>query len=418
MECVNSSENIEDNDTLKVKSNPATKKLFNGVVIFLNDKDKDICDLKKQILSLGAKISPALSNEVTHVCFKDIPVEDKLESLRKNKGYKCSMKMNKLVNEYEHDIFSSLQLKTNLKKAIGNFPKVNSDEDGGTLDNLNIFEAAKKKFMSSNKTDGVVINENSNSTELFRTESSSKEVEIMWEDYIEPSAKRDFTKTDLIFSKETEIQEPIIKSENYIFQLSGFSPKEKNYYESILSNLGGDIVQSSVLHPTTTHLIIKNLKKSAKFLMGLAKGLMIINENYINMCLETKNLVDAKNFEWSKIETNKQKIKMALATTKWREKVQNDGCNAFSEWKVVLIVNNDRSEEIKELLMIGGASIMGNSIETVTEETTHILIDAQNSKIKELSNNTNKYDIMYKVDYISGFLIDGENSKFKYKIKN
>lgn len=89
----------------------------------------------------------------------------------------------------------------------------------------------------------------------------------------------------------------------------------------------------------------------------------------------------------------------------------------FSDWRVILIASESKERDIKIILEAGGANVISCTLDNISNSISHILVDTSRLKSHDefIKLYPNFESRIFKIDYISSFLLDGPNSaQLKY----
>ena len=191
---------------------------------------------------------------------------------------------------------------------------------------MSIFSEVKKSFQSKKSVDSIqdhqqeeIILDQGDISKQDDDDFNKTAVKIKWVDPVETSSDQkivDLSKTPirpapppdssdkiekilniepkkLKFNDITNIKLNEIKNVTCtkVFQFSGYNSTEKAYFKKFCSENNIKIVDGARLHPETTHLIIKVLKKNPKFLGAILRGIWIMNEEYLEQCIKNGRIL-------------------------------------------------------------------------------------------------------------------------------
>jgi topoisomerase (DNA) II binding protein 1 len=67
--------------------------------------------------------------------------------------------------------------------------------------------------------------------------------------------------------------------------------QEREYYESIILSLGGEVTDKPMFDPSATHLICYRPVRSEKLLASIASGKWVLNKSYLDASQKEKKFV-------------------------------------------------------------------------------------------------------------------------------
>ncbi|XP_068261378.1 DNA topoisomerase 2-binding protein 1 [Nyctibius grandis] len=206
------------------------------------------------------------------------------------------------------------------------------------------------------------------------------------------------------------------------FQLSSLNPQERFDYCHLIEELGGTVLEKQCFDPSCTHIIVGHPLRNEKFLASMAAGKWVLHRSYLEACRGAGCFVQEEDYEWGSnsilnvlpgINVNQKKL--ALAATRWRKKIhkgrQETGIaeGAFSGWKVILNVDQNKEAGFRRLLQSGGAKVFSGHSVSFFKEATHLFADF--SKLKPDDTRVNVAEAAaqrvncLKPEYIADYLI-------------
>lgn len=262
---------------------------------------------------------------------------------------------------------------------------------------------------------------NRTTTESFSPHSNIAENEIvpvnLTESKISTLSKAQLDNLNAETNKLQQNSEQTETFQKKKFMFSGLSENEKLQYSVIIRNLGGIVLDAKTFDKTGTHLILGQPLKNEKFLASVASGLWVLHKNYIESCEQAGYFVNEEMYEWGgpmtySLEHILNKFnKVALCPRRWRIKIQektntNKAYGAFSDWKVLVIADRQKSSTYKRILESGGAAII-KSYEDLNN-VTHAFIELPQEEFKkiDLESLVSSGINCLKPEYLAFYLIE------------
>lgn len=155
--------------------------------------------------------------------------------------------------------------------------------------------------------------------------------------------------------------------------------------------LGGQICQNlSNYDPACTHLLCERPNRGEKLLGCMAAGKWVLNISYIEECHARGVFLDESLYEWGNpkalnlptLAPEEQQI--AAAAHRWRLELTPDS-GAFSDYRVILSLQERNLAAIKNVLRAGGATILEPSspfsADATSATATHCFVDAKKAPL-------------------------------------
>lgn len=197
---------------------------------------------------------------------------------------------------------------------------------------------------------------------------------IVWEDPDHPKRsildkRSSKDKHDNMIHKE-HIEENVTEHECELsttrkFMLSGI--KDRNTYECVIRNLGGEVSTDANFDDNATHLLCIRLSRNEKMLGSIAAGKWVLHYSYLLDSERDGKFLDEEKYEWGnpkskgKIPEPNGEIENAIASAayKWRLKLLNKELDGpFSDIVALLMVSEEKYDQFKRLIEAGGGSVM------------------------------------------------------------
>ena len=169
-----------------------------------------------------------------------------------------------------------------------------------------------------------------------------------------------------------------------IFMLGGFKQDEKLLLIEQIEQLGGQVFDATLSlsdWQRTTHVVLKQIRRTEKLICGLSKGAWILNEDFVTKSIEQGHFVDEEAFEWFAEETvfrNNEAVVWMGAMKRWRQAEQLP----FARFRFA-IINSEGLQPPASLLHI--MSTIGGSTAAVV-----LTSDQDESKIASLIEELNQ----------------------------
>ncbi|XP_025993748.1 DNA topoisomerase 2-binding protein 1 isoform X2 [Solenopsis invicta] len=148
------------------------------------------------------------------------------------------------------------------------------------------------------------------------------------------------------------------------FMLSGI--KEKNAYEQVIRDLGGEVSTDANFDNSATHLLCIRLSRNEKMLGSVAAGKWVLHCSYLRDSEQDGKFLDEEEYEWgnpkskNKIPKPNGEIEIAIAAAvyRWRLKLQKELHGPFSNIVALLMVSEEKYDQFKRLIKAGGGMVV------------------------------------------------------------
>ncbi|XP_035690532.1 SMC5-SMC6 complex localization factor protein 1-like [Branchiostoma floridae] len=199
--------------------------------------------------------------------------------------------------------------------------------------------------------------------------------------------------------------------QRYVFQLSGFSGKERDDLTSKIQKLKGVCLQEQPYKPSCTHIISSKPCRSEKYLAACAAGKWIVTRKFLDDSSAAGRWLDESPYEYGHKATLHKAYPVTLlqAPRRWRQRVAQETVGAFAGWRSIVVVDDQkRRAAYKRLLEAGGATVLkaktvAHSQAVYAPQLTHVFLEK-------------KYDSAFRIlrrrgvlclspDYIAEFLL-------------
>lgn len=67
--------------------------------------------------------------------------------------------------------------------------------------------------------------------------------------------------------------------------------QDREYYESVILSLGGEVTGKHTFDPSATHLVCSRPGRSEKLLASIASGKWVLHKGYLDVCQKEKQFV-------------------------------------------------------------------------------------------------------------------------------
>ncbi|TGZ37603.1 DNA topoisomerase 2-binding protein 1 [Temnothorax longispinosus] len=216
-------------------------------------------------------------------------------------------------------------------------------------------------------------NEASDDIQKYMVKDSQPIDAIVWEDPDHPKrsilSKRSSKDKHSNVINEEHIEEDVAEQKcepptTRKFMLSGI--KDRNVYERIIKDLGGDVSTDTNFDNSATHLLCIRLSRNEKMLGSIAAGKWVLHCSYLRDSEQAGRFLDEEEYEWGNPK-NKDKIPepnseienaIAAAAYRWRQKLQKELDGPFSDIVALLMVSEEKYDQFKRLIEAGGGSVM------------------------------------------------------------
>ncbi|KAK0078812.1 hypothetical protein PV325_002080 [Microctonus aethiopoides] len=165
---------------------------------------------------------------------------------------------------------------------------------------------------------------------------------------------------DIVEEISTEIDPPRKRK----FMLSGL--RDRSNYEEIIKHLGGEVSPDATFDATATHLLCVKPSRNEKMLGSIAAGKWILHCSYLRDCERAGEFIDEEKYEWGNprskdiipIVENEPDKSYAAAAYRWRVKLQGTGKCAFNGMVAMLMVPNEKHDQLARLIKAGGGTVV------------------------------------------------------------
>ncbi|VDK62629.1 unnamed protein product, partial [Onchocerca ochengi] len=189
---------------------------------------------------------------------------------------------------------------------------------------------------------------------------------------------------------------------------------DRNILETMVLELGGEVCNEFC--EKITHLVCGRIVRNEKLLCSIAKGLIIVNEDYVVDSYAQSKWLEVDNYEWGSNHSlakhglsSQRFISFALACRRWRLKIEkNSNQRAFHNWKVLFYCGRHRFTDLKRIIDFGGGEAYLRQMDDVCslQGFTVALVEKSrfwNSKevVELIKNNIQCFGIDYLATYLT-----------------
>nr|CDQ02263.1 BMA-MUS-101, isoform g [Brugia malayi] len=164
-----------------------------------------------------------------------------------------------------------------------------------------------------------------------------------------------------------------------------------------------------------THLVCGRIVRNEKLLCSIAKGLLIVDEDYVIDSHAQSKWLEAGNYEWGSAHSvtkhgllsSQRFLSFALACPRWRQKIEkNSAERAFHNWKALLYCGRRRFADLKRIIRFGGGEAYLRDDICSLEGFTVALVEKSrfwNSQevVELIKNNIQCFDIDFLATYLT-----------------
>uniref|UniRef100_UPI00358F4402 DNA topoisomerase 2-binding protein 1 isoform X2 n=1 Tax=Myxine glutinosa TaxID=7769 RepID=UPI00358F4402 len=207
------------------------------------------------------------------------------------------------------------------------------------------------------------------------------------------------------------------------FQLSSMSPQDKIDYSQLIEEIGGLVLDKQYFDPDCTHILVGVPLRNEKYLAAMACGKWVLHKSYLEACRVSGHFLQEEDYEWGSrsildalSNVNPQQRRLAVAAQRWRIKLQflrqrepALKVGAFSGWKVILCIQQEKEAGFKRLLQSGGAKVFTACLAQTYVEATHLFADVLQLKESDgqliLQEASSHGVLCLRPEFIADFLI-------------
>uniref|UniRef100_A0AAF5RWP8 BRCT domain-containing protein n=2 Tax=Wuchereria bancrofti TaxID=6293 RepID=A0AAF5RWP8_WUCBA len=164
-----------------------------------------------------------------------------------------------------------------------------------------------------------------------------------------------------------------------------------------------------------THLVCGRIVRNEKLLCSIAKGLVIVDEDYVIDSHAQSKWLEIGNYEWGSAHSvtkhsllsSQRFLSFALACPRWRQRIEkNSAERAFHNWKALLYCGRRRFADLKRIIRFGGGEAYLRDDICSLEGFTVALVEKSkfwNSQevVELIKNNIHCFDIDFLATYLT-----------------
>lgn len=145
-----------------------------------------------------------------------------------------------------------------------------------------------------------------------------------------------------------------------LFIFSGITAAQRSAFKYRLARLNAAVAKSAEQwDPEATHLVCARPSASEKVFAAIASGVWLLRCDYLEACHQAKAFVDEADWEWTVQDCKGDFEEKIVATyTAWRERIGRHGRRPYTDWIVLLLVDDSRKASIARVLQAGGAVVV------------------------------------------------------------
>ncbi|VDM95157.1 unnamed protein product [Thelazia callipaeda] len=186
---------------------------------------------------------------------------------------------------------------------------------------------------------------------------------------------------------------------------------DRNLLMSMVLELGGEICDE--FDERVTHLVCGRIVRNEKLLCSIAKGLFVIDEEYVLDSYAQSKWLEIDDYEWGSDCSFKKHqimcqrfISFALACHRWRLKIEKDPTQkAFFGWKALFYCSRRRFLELKRIIVFGGGEAnLRDDVCSLQEFTIALIEKSRFWNSKEVTELIENNIPCFGTDYIATYL--------------
>lgn len=196
-----------------------------------------------------------------------------------------------------------------------------------------------------------------------------------------------------------------------LFIFSGITAAQRTAFKYRLAKLNAATAKSAEQwDPEATHLLCTRPSASEKVFAAIASGAWLLKCDYLEACHQAKAFVDEVNWEWTEQDCKSDFERKIVATyTAWRAHIGTHSTRPYSDWTVLLLVDDSRKASIVRVLQAGGATVVEGVV--VEPFPTHLLYaGSKNKALAEGLQEKCPNAAVLPADHFSDFLLKGPMS--------
>uniref|UniRef100_A0A915PII3 BRCT domain-containing protein n=1 Tax=Setaria digitata TaxID=48799 RepID=A0A915PII3_9BILA len=212
------------------------------------------------------------------------------------------------------------------------------------------------------------------------------------------------------------VKTPIVSMKRICF--TSTVRRDRSALVSMVLELGGEVCDE--FDERVTHLVCGRIVRNEKLLCSIAKGLIIVDEDYVIDSHAESNWLEVDNYEWgsnhslTKHEFSAQRfVSFALACHRWRMKIEKDPTQrAFQSWKALFYCGRRRFADLKRIIDFGGGEAHLRDDVCSLEGFTVALVEKSGFwNLKEVAELVKNNIQCFGIDYLATYLTLEEGSE-------
>ncbi|CAG9534485.1 unnamed protein product, partial [Cercopithifilaria johnstoni] len=220
------------------------------------------------------------------------------------------------------------------------------------------------------------------------------------------------TRTAEEYENTVIVKTPIIPNITICF--TSIMQHDRNALVTMVQQLGGEVCNE--FDEKVTHLVCGRIVRNQKLLCSIAKGLVIVDEDYVIDSHAQSKWLEVDNYEWGSVHSvikhrllssQSRFLSFALACSRWRRKIEkNSNERAFHKWKALLYCSRRRFSDLKRIIHFGGGRAYLRDDICSLEGFTVALVEKSRfwnpqEVIELIENNIQCFDVDYLATYLT-----------------
>ncbi|EJD75758.1 hypothetical protein LOAG_17169 [Loa loa] len=217
------------------------------------------------------------------------------------------------------------------------------------------------------------------------------------------------------FAEEYEnaivVKTPVITNRTICF--TSTARHDRNALVAMVLDLGGEVCNE--FDEKVTHLVCGRIVRNEKLLCSIARGLIIVDEDYIIDSHAHSKWLEVGNYEWGSTHSvikhgllsSQRFLSFALACPRWRRKIEKNSTErAFHNWKALLYCGRRRFADLRRIIRFGGGeAYLRDDICSLKGFTVALIEKSKfwNSQevVELIKNDIQCFDIDYLATYLT-----------------
>jgi hypothetical protein len=183
---------------------------------------------------------------------------------------------------------------------------------------------------------------------------------------------------------------------------------ERKGQAAIVQRLGGHSAYVHGFVPQATHIIVKELRRTEKFLCSCAAGLWILKPAYLEACMINNQWLQEQSFEWNnpRKSDKEQKDLWHGAPRRWRQHWEQHMIGPFAQFKCLVLPGSHPPHDVLEKIIIAGSGeVVNQELEPSVQNMQKLVADEGISHVivgNTLDSSVSKWLDLKKVPYFKG----------------